>query len=159
MSSTPETPTPDAPDPHDLERFVEAQADTHADALAEVRAGEKVTHWMWFEFPQLRGLGSSATATLYGVDGIDEARAYLAHPVLGPRLQEVCAAAVDVPDRTATEVFGVPDDAKLRSCATLFAAVAGESSASEGSDAVFEAVLNRYFGGEPCGRTREMLEG
>ena len=164
MSRTPDPLTPNRPnrrDSFELERFVEAQADTYADALDEVRAGQKQTHWMWFVFPQLRGLGSSATATLYGLDGADEARAYLAHPVLGPRLREVCAAAVNVPDRTATEVFGVPDDAKLRSCATLFAAAAAasESGASGDSGAVFSAVLDRYFGGEPCGRTRKMLEG
>ncbi len=139
-----------ASDPNDLNRFVAAQADTYADALAEVQAGQKQTHWMWFVFPQLRGLGSSDMATLYGVVDADEARRYLAHPVLGPRLIEICSAALAVPERTAKEIFGVPDDAKLQSCATLFAQVAGD-------ERVFEKVLERFFAGVGCERTLEMV--
>jgi len=125
-----------------------AQADTYADALAEVRAGRKRTHWMWFVFPQLRGLGSSDKATFYGLNGLDEAGRYLEHPVLGARLREICAAAAAVEGATATEIFGEPDDAKLRSCATLFARVADDG-------AVFDAVLARFFGSEVCAKTAE----
>ena len=138
----------------DLERFVHAQEFAYADALAEVRAGAKESHWMWFVFPQLRGLGRSAMAEFYGLDGADEARAFLGHPVLGPRLREIMAAAAEqaAAGRSATEVFGVPDDLKLRSCATLFAGV-GEDVG------VFESVLEGFFGGERCAGTLGMLAG
>ena len=145
-----ETVIEPAADANDLNRFLVAQADTYADALAEVRAGRKLTHWMWFVFPQLRGLGSSNKATFYGLDGVDEAGRYLEHPVLGARLREICAAAAAVEGATATEVFGEPDDAKLRSCATLYARVADDG-------AVFDAVLARFFGSEGCAKTAEKL--
>lgn len=106
-----------------LERFVKAQAEDYARALEEVRRGRKRTHWMWYIFPQLRGLGRSATAHQYGIANLEEARAYLAHPILGPRLLESCAAALCVEGKTAHEIFGSPDDLKLRSCMTLFATV------------------------------------
>lgn len=137
-------------DPFDLARFVEAQTDDYPAALAEVRAGHKQTHWMWYVFPQLAGLGFSPTATRYAIQSRAEAEAYLAHPVLGPRLREIAAAAAGVEGRTATEVFGTPDDLKLRSCATLFAAVSPPGS-------VFHRLLDSYFQGQPDPRTLQLL--
>ena len=124
-----------APD-DDLERFIEAQKGggpgrvdaTYTDALAELRTGQKTSHWMWYVFPQLHGLGSSPTSRRYAIKSAAEAEAYLRHPVLGPRLVECCEAAVGVEGRSANEVFGSPDDLKLRSCATLFACVAPAGS-------------------------------
>ena len=137
-------------DPHDLNRFVVAQADAHDQALAELRAGRKRTHWMWFVFTQLAGLGSSPTARQYGIKSSDEARAYLAHPVLGPRLLACAEAIHRVDGRSATEILGSPDDLKLRSSATLFAAVSPAGSA-------FHRLLDRYFRGEADARTLELL--
>src|SRR5438045_3081257 len=108
-------------DPHDLNRFVHAQEGDYARALAEVRGGRKRSHWMWYVFPQIEGLGSSATAARYSIKSVGEAKSYLAHPVLGPRLVEIAEAALSVEGRSAYEVFGTPDDMKLKSCATLFA--------------------------------------
>ena len=130
----------------DLVRFVDAQnsGGTYASALAELRRGRKTSHWMWFVLPQIAGLGQSPTAVHYGVRGLDEARAYLAHPVLGPRLLE-CAdtlAALDATD--PVEVLGGIDAVKLRSSMTLFA----HAAADEGTRARFRAVLDHYFGGE-----------
>jgi len=102
-------------DPHDLKRFVAAQAEDFADALAEIRAGRKRSHWMSYVFPQLSGLGRSCTAQFYGIDSVEEARAYLAHPVLGPRLIEIAEAVVDSRAPSARALFGYPDDLKLRS--------------------------------------------
>ncbi|QDV44045.1 hypothetical protein Enr13x_39060 [Stieleria neptunia] len=137
-------------DPFDLARFVSAQRDCYEQALSEIECGQKRTHWMWFVFPQLRGLGFSSTARLYGISGIDEARAYLAHPVLGTRLMDCCEAMLSVPDRTAAEILGPPDDLKLRSCATLFASIAGE-------DSVFQRILDRFFDGKSDQRTLHLL--
>ncbi|MGL6096358.1 MAG: DUF1810 domain-containing protein [Fimbriiglobus sp.] len=129
-------------DPHDLARFLEAQEGVYEQALAEVRAGRKYTHWMWFIFPQIDGLGSSSMAKRYAIKGRAEAEAYIAHPVLGPRLVACAAAAAAVPrPASALDVFGSPDDQKLRSSATLFACVSPAGSA-------FERVVDRYFGGE-----------
>jgi uncharacterized protein (DUF1810 family) len=139
-------------DPHDLARFVEAQEHDHARALAEIRAGRKVSHWMWYVFPQIAGLGSSEYARRYAIRSLAEARAYLAHPVLGPRLVACAEAALAVPDRSAHDIFGSPDDLKLRSSATLFAAASGEGS-------VFTRLLERFFGGEPDPATVRILEG
>ena len=133
-----------------LQRFVEAQAATYAAALAEVRAGRKTTHWMWFIFPQLSGLGTSRMARHYAIADLDEARAYLAHAVLGARLHEIMTAAAAVPAGTALEVFGSPDDLKLHSSATLFSLLSSKSSP-------FHAVLDRYFDGEPDPRTLRLL--
>ena len=140
-----------ANDPFDLQRFVGAQSGVYEHALAELRGGQKRTHWMWYVFPQLKGLGRSSTAFCYGIAGIDEARAYLAHPVLGPRLLE-CAAALEQldPGLTAYDIFGSPDDVKLRSSLTLFAHASEPGS-------VFERLLGKYFGGEPDDRTVAML--
>lgn len=139
------------PDPHHLQRFVDAQQGSYERALAEVRAGRKQSHWMWYIFPQLRGLGHSAMAERYGIAGLDEAAAYLAHPLLGPRLIAICEALLAVQDRTAHEVFGSPDDLKLHSCATLFAQAAPPGS-------VFHRVLAQYFAGEADAKTLQSLQ-
>ncbi|MFL6627753.1 MAG: DUF1810 domain-containing protein [Vitreoscilla sp.] len=135
---------------NDLQRFVDAQEPRIADALAELRAGRKRTHWMWFVFPQLRGLGHSQMAWHFGIASRDEARAFLAHPVLGPRLRECAELVLAVPGRSAHEIFGSPDDLKLRSCLTLFAEVAG-------GDSVFDRALRHYFGGQPDPATLDLL--
>ena len=142
---------PEAADPHDLARFVEAQAGVYPRALAEIRAGNKRSHWMWFVFPQLAGLGSSPTARRFAIQSLAEARAYLRHPVLGPRLVECVAALLEVHQKTAHEIFGSPDDWKLRSCVTLFARASPP-------DSPFERVLDAYFDGRPDERTLELLE-
>jgi uncharacterized protein (DUF1810 family) len=128
-------------DPFDLQRFVDAQDDggTYRDALAELRAGRKRSHWMWFVFPQIAGLGRSSTAQHYAISGVDEARAYLAHPVLGPRLLESAGALTELDSTDPGSVLGGIDAQKLRSSMTLFAAVS--------DDPVFGLVLEQYFGG------------
>jgi uncharacterized protein (DUF1810 family) len=140
----------DPDDPYDLDRFMEAQARDYARALAEVRAGRKRSHWMWYIYPQYDGLGFSPTSQRYALKSLDEARAYLAHPVLGPRLIESVEAVLGVEGRSASEIFGYPDDRKLRSCATLFAQVSPAGS-------VFHRLLDRYFGGEPDDQTLRLL--
>jgi uncharacterized protein (DUF1810 family) len=115
-------------DPYDLQRFVDAQARDFAQACDELRQGRKRTHWIWYVFPQMKGLGSSGNATAYGIGSADEARAYLAHPILGPRLLQVTQLMLDQAPRTPTQVLGSPDDMKFRSCMTLFANVAGSWS-------------------------------
>jgi len=137
-------------DAYDLQRFVAAQDPVWDRVRAELARGRKASHWMWFAFPQIAGLGSSSTARAYALSGLDEAQAYLAHPVLGPRLREAAELAAAVEGRTASEVFGYPDDLKLRSSMTLFARAAPR-------DPVFTAVLDRYFGGDPDPRTLELL--
>jgi uncharacterized protein (DUF1810 family) len=134
-----------------LERFTSAQADIYGQALAELRSGQKRTHWMWFIFPQLEGLGHSATAMHYAIKSIAEARAYLDHAVLGPRLRECAEAILAVEGRTASEIFQYPDDLKLRSSMTLFAAVAESGS-------VFSRVLDKYFAGKQDERTLQLLK-
>ena len=138
-------------DPHGLRRFVEAQASAWPQARRELAAGAKTSHWMWFVFPQLRGLGRSATARHYGIASLDEAAAYWRHPLLGPRLQEACELLLAVaPGRSAREVLGPPDDLKLKSSMTLFErAVPGEP--------VFGRVLDRYFGGARDDATLQRL--
>ncbi|MEA3642420.1 MAG: DUF1810 domain-containing protein [Lamprobacter sp.] len=137
-------------DPQALNRFVDAQESYFTQALAEISAGQKRSHWMWFIFPQFAGLGSSATAQQFAIRSRGEAATYLAHPVLGPRLIACAKAALAIQGRTAREVFGTPDDLKLRSCATLFAQIALEGS-------VFEQLLERYFDGQPDARTLTLL--
>jgi uncharacterized protein (DUF1810 family) len=140
----------DSLDPFGLGRFVSAQEDVYDSALAEIRGGHKRTHWMWFVFPQIAGLGFSATSARFAIKSAAEARAYLAHPILGPRLIECCEALLEPSSGSAAEIFGSPDDMKLRSCATLFASVSEPGS-------VFERVLARYFDGEPDERTKLLL--
>jgi uncharacterized protein (DUF1810 family) len=143
-------------DRYDLERFVEAQAGVYEQACAELRAGRKRSHWMWFVFPQIRGLGSSPTAVRYAISGLEEARAYLEHSVLGPRLRECAGIVVGVHGKTVEEIFGYPDDLKFHSSMTLFdraAALldraAAPSSETEGSsEPVFHEALEKYFGGK-----------
>jgi uncharacterized protein (DUF1810 family) len=141
--------TPD--DPHDLDRFVRAQAGDYATALAEVRAGRKRSHWMWYVFPQFAGLGSSPMAQRYAIRSRAEAEAYLRHPVLGSRLVEIGEAALGIEGKSALDVFGSPDDLKLKSCATLFAAVSPPGS-------VFERLLQKYFGGARDNKTLRLLD-
>ena len=123
-----------------LDRFVSAQAGVYADALAELDQGRKRTHWMWFVVPQIAGLGHSPTARRYAITSLDEARAYLAHPVLGPRLEESARAVLAIDGKSAEDIFGYPDDLKLRSSMTLFARAADDPG-------VFQAVLDRYYDG------------
>lgn len=137
-------------DPFDLERFIAAQEGIYETALAELRRGQKESHWMWFIFPQIRGLGSSAMALKYAIGGRDEAITYLKHPILGPRLVECCDALLKVEGKSASEVMGYPDDLKLRSSITLFGAV------STGQP-IFSQVLKKYFGGERDSRTLAAL--
>lgn len=141
-----------AGDPHDLRRFVDAQAACYPQVLAELQAGRKRTHWMWFVFPQLAGLGSSPTARRFAIANLAEARAYLAHPQLGARLRECAQAMLRHRGRSAHEILGSPDDLKLRSCATLFACVSP-------TDAVFERLLTTFYDGERDARTLRLLDG
>ena len=141
----------DAGHSHDLDRFTEAQEAVYARALAEIRGGRKRSHWMWFVFPQVAGLGMSATSRRYAIRDLAEAKAYLEHPVLGPRLAECAEAALGVAGRSALEVFGSPDDMKLRSCATLFAQVSPPGS-------VFHRLLDKYFAGDPDEKTLRLLD-
>ena len=141
----------DRDDPYDLARFTRAQDQVYADVLAELRGGQKLTHWMWFIFPQIAGLGNSLTTKYYAIKSIDEARHYLSHPVLGPRLLACAETVLAIRGRSASEIFGYPDDLKLRSSMTLFACVAG-------SDSVFDHVLDRYFHSERDARTLQLLE-
>lgn len=138
-------------DPFDLNRFVSAQESDYARAIAELRAGRKRSHWMWYIFPQFDGLGVSATARRYAIRSRAEAEAYLAHPLLGPRLLSCAEAALAIQGRSAREVFGTPDELKLRSCATLFAEVSPSGS-------VFHQLLARYFSGEPDASTLALLQ-
>jgi len=134
----------------DLTRFVDAQRDTYDQALAELRGGRKRTHWMWWVFPQLDGLGVSVTSQRYAIKSEAEARDYLEHPVLGPRLIESVESVLAIEGRSAHDIFGSPDDMKLRSCVTLFAQVAGPGS-------VFHRLLDDYFDGKPDDRTLRLL--
>ena len=138
-------------DPWDLARFVAAQRDVFDVALVEVASGRKRSHWMWYVFPQLAGLGRSAMAQEYALGGREEASAYLEHPLLGPRLREIAQALLGVEGRTAHDIFGTPDDLKLRSCCTLFAAVAPPGS-------VFAQVLAKYYDGLPDPETLRLLD-
>lgn len=134
----------------DLSRFIEAQTSTFDTALAELRRGQKTGHWMWFVFPQIEGLGHSPTARFYALADLAEARAYLAHPVLGPRLVDAVEAILALPGRDPGAVFGSPDDLKLRSSLTLFQAADPEEPA-------FGQAIEKYFGGEPDPLTLERL--
>jgi len=135
----------------DLERFVQAQDRVMPAVMRELQEGRKRSHWMWFVFPQLRALGRSPTALHYGIASLDEARDYMAHAVLGPRLVACTEAVLAVQGRSAHEIFGSPDDLKLRSCMTLFGAAAP-------GQPVFAEVLRRYHGGEPDAATAALLQ-
>ena len=133
-----------------LYRFVDAQEGIYDTAVAEIRNGRKSSHWMWFIFPQLAGLGRTSTAVYYAIRDIEEARAYLDHPILGPRLIECAEAVLAVKGKSAHEIFGTPDDLKLRSSATLFAQVSPPGS-------VFHRILDRYYRSEPDPRSLDLL--
>ena len=137
-------------DPFNLQRFVTAQSPAWDDVCAELRQGRKQTHWMWFVFPQLAELGRSATARFYGLSGAGEARAYLAHPLLGARLETCCELLLQLHPTNAVEIFGTIDAMKLRSCLTLFAALSSH-------EAVFQECLQRYFGGAGDPVTLDLL--
>jgi len=136
-------------DPYDLDRFVRAQAADYDRALSELRDGEKRSHWMWYVFPQIEGLGQSPMSHRYSIKSAAEARAYLDHPVLGPRLRECAAVVYNIVGRSALEIFGSPDDMKLRSCASLFASVS--------DNGIFEQVLQKYFDGQHDEETLRLL--
>ncbi|MBJ6118511.1 DUF1810 domain-containing protein [Pontibacter sp. BT310] len=140
------------PDNYNLNRFLEAQENTYQTALAEIRNGRKRSHWMWFIFPQVAGLGFSETSQFYGIKTIAEATAYLNHPVLGKRLEEITEALLTIDGKTANQIFGSPDDMKLKSSMTLFAAVSDEKP-------VFRKVLEKYFNGQEDTKTLQLLKG
>jgi uncharacterized protein (DUF1810 family) len=137
-------------DPFHLSRFVEAQATSYDQALSELKNGRKRSHWMWFIFPQLDGLAFSSTSKIYAIKSLEEARVYLEHPVLGPRLLACAEAVVAINGRSANAIFGSPDDLKLKSCATLFACVSTEGS-------VFHQILAKYYQGEADQKTLGLL--
>jgi uncharacterized protein (DUF1810 family) len=141
-------------DPFRLARFVDAQERVYPQVRTELAAGRKASHWMWFIFPQLAGLGSSATAHHYAIGSLGEARAYLAHPVLGARLRECTGLVLQVQGRTPAEIFGYPDDLKFRSSMTLFARAADDVRPE---DTLFTEALGRYFAGEPDPLTMRLL--
>ncbi|KOR33108.1 calpastatin [Achromatium sp. WMS3] len=138
-------------DSHDIERFVLAQQDDYVQAIAEINSGKKRSHWIWYIFPQLDGLGTSLNCMYYGIKSIDEAKRYLQHPILGTRLHECMVAVLNIQGKSAYEIFGTPDDKKLRSCATLFAYVSS-------ADSVFHQVLDKYFNGKQDTKTIHLLE-
>jgi len=133
-----------------LQRFLDAQQPVYAAVLSELRAGRKRSHWMWFIFPQVAGLGHSATSKTFAVSSLTEAAAYLAHPTLGPRLRECAALVAGIDGRSVDEIFGHPDDLKFRSSMTLFARAAP-------GEPIFDACLQKYFGGEPDPQTVALL--
>jgi uncharacterized protein (DUF1810 family) len=139
-------------DPYNLERFAAAQdaGGTYQQAVAELRRGRKVSHWMWFVFPQIAGLGYSATSRMFAISSLEEARAYLAHPVLGPRLVECATIVAQTQGRTAEQIFGGIDAQKLRSCATLFLR-------ADPGQPVFGQVLAQYFDGRPDPATDQRI--
>ncbi|KRE78619.1 DUF1810 domain-containing protein [Arthrobacter sp. Soil763] len=139
-------------DPFELSRFVDAQESggTYVQALSELKAGSKRSHWMWFVFPQIAGLGQSATSRRFAISSVDEARAYLDHPVLGPRLLECCHAVLDVDGRSAEQIFGAIDARKMLSSSTLFSLAAPD-------EPVFQKVLDKYFDGVPDPATYRIL--
>lgn len=138
-------------DPFDPVRFVSAQEGVYEKALKEIRSGLKESHWTWFVFPQIDGLGSSDMARLYAIRSLEEARAYLAHPVLGMRLIECADAMLSIDGKSALEIFGFPDDLKLKSSMTLFETASQETS-------IFRTVLERFYAGEMCKKTLRILQ-
>jgi uncharacterized protein (DUF1810 family) len=137
--------------PFDFQRFIAAQNEVYDTALRELRRGRKQSHWMWFIFPQLAGLGSSPMAQRYAIQNIDEAHAYLRHEILGPRLIACCRALLSVGGKSASDIMGYPDDLKLRSSVTLFNLVSDEATE-------FRDLLEKYFGGKPDEKTLELLK-
>ena len=136
----------------DLSRFLKAQDYDYDNALREIRSGRKRSHWMWYIFPQVQGLGFSSTAQYYAIRNLEEAKDYLAHPILGARLREISAALLELDGLSAHEIFGYPDDLKLRSCMTLF-------RLADLDDSLFQEVLDKYYDGEPDSRTVDIVYG
>ena len=134
-----------------LSRFRQPHQADYSRALSEIRNGRKTGHWIWYIFPQMKGLGTSGMSDYYGISGIEEAKAYLADPVLGPRLVEISEALMELKEKDAAKIFGFPDVLKVRSCMTLFDAASGE-------DSVFRSVLDAYYGGEKDERTLRLLD-
>lgn len=144
--------TVNSPQRYDLERFVNAQAGIYDTVLEELRAGQKKSHWMWFVFPQLRGLGSSPTARKYAISGREEAEAYLGHSILGGRLAECTRLVVDIDGSSIEQIFGFPDYLKFRSCMTLFEEIAR-------GDSIFVTALEKFYDGSRDEKTLELLAG
>ncbi len=136
---------------NDLKRFLDAQENDFERALAEIKRGRKQSHWMWYIFPQIKGLGSSETSRFYAVKTSAEAELYLAHPVLGARLVRISEALLEIEGKTANQIFGSPDDVKLKSCMTLFGSL-------ENAHPVFQRVLDKYFNGTKDQRTLELID-
>jgi uncharacterized protein (DUF1810 family) len=135
---------------YNLERFVEAQAPVYSSVVKELKAGRKASHWMWFIFPQIAGLGRSEMAQKFAIASADEAAEYLAHPLLGARLRECSALALAIDDKAVDEIFAPPDDLKFHSSMTLFAEIAPD-------EAVFQDCINKFFDGEPDQATVDRL--
>jgi uncharacterized protein (DUF1810 family) len=135
---------------YDLNRFIEAQEKTYDDALKEIQNGKKQSHWMWFIFPQLRGLGFTQYNIFYGIEGLSEAQEYFDHPVLGARLLEITNAMLEIENKTVLEIMGRPDERKLKSCMTLF-------SLLPNSPSCFKAALQKYYAGQKDEKTLELL--
>lgn len=138
-------------DQFELDRFISAQERVYDRVLTELRSGQKRSHWMWYIFPQIDGLGQSSTTKHYSIKSMEEARQYLKHSILGARLLECAEAVLATEGRSVSEIFGYPDDLKLKSCMTLFAAVADPGS-------VFDRVIDKYFGGQRDNRTLQLIE-
>ncbi|MDQ2753224.1 MAG: DUF1810 domain-containing protein [Bacteroidota bacterium] len=138
-------------DTYNLKRFVDGQQTDYNTALKEVKNGRKQSHWMWYIFPQVQGLGFSETSRYYGIKNKEEAEAFLQHPLLGERLISICNALLSLPNNNANSIFGSPDDLKLKSCATLFASLPN-------SNPVFEAVLQKFFNGKKDESTLRILQ-
>ena len=141
---------PESKDPYDLVRFVKAQKSTYERALEELRQGKKRSHWIWYVFPQIDGLGKTSTAVKYSIKSLEEAKAYQAHPVLGPRLLECFQALLSVTGKSIREIVGQPDDLKVRSSATLFLMIGSPHSE-------FQEILDKYYGGESDQLTVDLL--
>jgi len=134
-----------------LQRFIDAQQSDYETGLSEIKRGRKQSHWMWYIFPQIQGLGFSATSKLYAIKNLKEAQAYLNHPLLGKRLKEITDALINLPSNNAYEIFGSPDDVKLKSSMTLFASVPD-------ADPVFESALKKFFEGEKDAKTLSIIK-
>ena len=134
---------------NNVSRFIEAQENTYSDALSEIRNGRKRTHWMWFIFPQIKGLGNTQMSVKYSINDINEAVFYINHPILGNRLKEITGELLKIKDKSALDIFGSPDDKKLKSCMTLFSIVS--------QDSIFRQVLSQFFNSEKDGKTLDII--
>ena len=134
---------------NNVSRFIEAQENTYSDALSEIKNGRKRTHWMWFIFPQIKGLGNTQMSVKYSINDINEAIFYINHPILGNRLKEITGELLKIKDKSALDIFGSPDDKKLKSCMTLFSIVS--------QDSIFRQVLSQFFNSEKDGKTLDII--